>query len=257
MWGSRACLPIRLSRMTFSEPYTPYCGLEYNDRGQPVRVTTAPHVAVSAPTRAGKTRKILGPAAVLHPGPVFSCSSKPDLAQLVIPHRAKDPIGVLDLSPVRTETWPSDVKAMVSDPTAAITTPDEALTVAETMLATSGVGFGGATAGASVSSGGLWESTAAPPLAALLYAASPRGNNQGMPWVLKAAENYGLPGPQDNDDDSGPAADGQGRAICPYCGREYKVRLADGRMRDHAQRRDDWAEPTRGRRTLRLMHKPR
>ena len=94
---------------------------------------------------------------------------------------------------------------MVSDPTAAITTPDEALTVAETMLATSGVGFGGATAGASVSSGGLWESTAAPPLAALLYAASPRGNNQGMPWVLKAAENYGLPGPQDHDDDSGPA----------------------------------------------------
>ena len=59
--------------------------------------------------------------------------------------------------------------------------------------------------GASVSSGGLWESTAAPPLAALLYAASPRGNNQGMPWVLKAAENYGLPGPQDHDDDSGPA----------------------------------------------------
>jgi len=72
VWGSRACLPIRLSRMTFSEPYTPYCGLEYNDRGQPVRVTTAPHVAVNAPTRAGKTRKILGPAAVLHPGPVFS-----------------------------------------------------------------------------------------------------------------------------------------------------------------------------------------
>ena len=52
-------------------------------------------------------------------------------------------------------------------------------------------------------------------------------------------------------------ADGQGRAICPYCGREYKVRLADGRMRHHPQRRDDWAEPTRGRRTLRLMHKPR
>lgn len=191
--------------MTSVEPYTPYCGLQYNDRGQPVRVTTAPHVCVTAPTRAGKTRGILGPAAVLHPGPLFACSSKPDLAQLVIPHRANGPIGVLDLSPVRTETWPSDVKSMVSDPTAAITTADEALTVAETMLATSGVGFGGATAGASVSSGGLWESTAAPPLAALLYAASPRGNKQGMPWVLKAAENWGLPDPNDQDD-SGPAA---------------------------------------------------
>jgi hypothetical protein len=33
-------------------------------------------------------------------------------------------------------------------------------------------------------------------------------------------------------------ADGQGRAICPYCGREYKVRLADERMRHHAQRRE-------------------
>jgi hypothetical protein len=121
--------------MTFSEPYTPYCGLEYNDLGQPVRVTTAPHVAVTAPTRAGKTRRILGPAAVLHPGPLFSCSSKPDLARLVIPHRVNGPIGVLDLSPVKTDTWPSDVRSMVSDPTAAITTADEALTVAETMLA--------------------------------------------------------------------------------------------------------------------------
>lgn len=188
--------------MSLAEPYTPYCGLKVDDSGRPVRVTTAPHVCASAPTRSGKTRRILGPAAVMHPGPVFSCSSKPDLAQLVIPHRTKGPTGVIDLSPVKTETWPSDVKAMVSDPTTAISNPDEALTVAETMLATSGVGFGGATSGATVSSGGLWESTAAAPLAALLYAASPCGNRQGMPWVLNAAENYGLPDP---NDDSGPA----------------------------------------------------
>ena len=36
---------------------------------------------------------------------------------------------------------------MVSDPTTSITSTDEAVTVAETMLATSGVGFGGASSG--------------------------------------------------------------------------------------------------------------
>ncbi len=94
---------------------------------------------------------------------------------------------------------------MVSDPTANIKTADEALTVAETMLATGGVGFGGVTSGATVSAGGLWESTASAPLAALLYAASPKGNGLGMPWVLNAAENYGLPDPA-ADSGSGPAA---------------------------------------------------
>ncbi|MGV7756176.1 type IV secretory system conjugative DNA transfer family protein, partial [Mycobacterium kansasii] len=40
-----------------------------------------------------------------------------------------------------------------------------------------------------VSDGGVWESQAAGPLAAFLYAASPMGNNEGMDWVLRAVDN--------------------------------------------------------------------
>lgn len=179
------------------KPYTPYCGLLYNDKQQPYRAESAPMVAISAPTRTGKTRRILAPAAVLHPGPAVCLSSKPDLAKLVIPKRVTGVTGVIDLSPEKTRGWPSDIRTWVSDPTATITTADEALTVAETMLATSGVGIGGATAGSSVTSGGLWELTASKPLACLLYAASPQGNCEGMPWVVQAAENFGLPDPND------------------------------------------------------------
>ena len=40
-----------------------------------------------------------------------------------------------------------------------------------------------------VSDGGIWESQAAGPLAAFLYAASPNGNGLGMSWVLTAVDN--------------------------------------------------------------------
>jgi len=49
----------------------------------------------------------------------------------------------------------------------------------DTMLATSGVGFGRASSGQNVAAGGLWENSASAPLACLLYAASPLGNNLG------------------------------------------------------------------------------
>ncbi len=174
------------------EPYSPYCGLLNNDQDQPVKAQGAPHLAISAPTRTGKTRRLLAPAAVLHPGPLVAVSSKEDLAELVLMRRCTGPTGVIDLRPQKTLAWPRGVKMMVSDPTMAITTADEALTVAETMLATSGVGFGGASSSQTVAAGGLWESTASRPLACLLYAASPLGNTQGMPWVLEAVENLGL-----------------------------------------------------------------
>jgi hypothetical protein len=81
---------------------------------------------------------------------------------------------------------------MGTDPTRTITSAHEALTVAETMLATAGVGFGGASGSNTVAAGGLWESRAAPPLACLLYAACPLGNGLGMPWVLDAVQNFGI-----------------------------------------------------------------
>ncbi|MEN4466796.1 TraM recognition domain-containing protein [Mycolicibacterium conceptionense] len=180
------------------EPYSPYCGLVYNGKGHPERVTGAPHLAISAPTRTGKTRRLLAPAAVLHPGPLVAVSSKEDLAELVLTRRCFGPTGVIDLRPEKTLVWPQGVTQMVTDPTMSITSATEALTVAETMLATSGVGFGGGSSGQTVAAGGLWESTASRPLACLLYAASPQGNSQGMPWVLEAVEKLGI---EDDDQD--------------------------------------------------------
>jgi len=183
------------------ETYTPYCGLTYNDQNRPVRADSAPHIAISAPTRTGKTRRILAPAAVLHPGPAVCVSSKEDLAELVLTKRCLGVTAVIDLRPQKTLVWPAGVRAMVTDPTRSITTPGEALTVAEVMLATSGVGFGGAANSTAVAADGLWESSASRPLACLLYAASDLGNGHGMPWVLQAVENLGV----DSDDDTAAA----------------------------------------------------
>jgi hypothetical protein len=181
-----------------SDDYSPYCGLTYDKNNRVQRAASAPHIVVSAPTRTGKTRRILAPAAILHPGPVVGVSSKPDLAELIITKRCIGVTGVIDLRPEQTEVWPDGVQRMVTDPTRTITDAHEALTVAETMLATSGVGFSGASGG-NVAAGGLWETQAAPPLACLLYAASPLGNNLGMPWVLDAVQNFGIVDPNDAD----------------------------------------------------------
>lgn len=201
-----------------SEPYSPYCGMLTTAAGQPARAVGAPHLAISAPTRTGKTRRLLAPAAVLHPGPAVCVSSKEDLAELVLTRRSLGTTGVIDLRPEKTLTWAATVRRMTTDPTVGITSANEALTVAETMLATSGVGFGGASGSQNVAAGGLWESTASRPLACLLYAASPQGNSQGMPWVLQAVENLGI-----DDDGNGPAALDGGTpswitayALCPH-----------------------------------------
>ncbi|MGV7254583.1 type IV secretory system conjugative DNA transfer family protein [Mycobacterium kansasii] len=225
--------------MSHPEPYTPYCGLVIDTKGRPVRAPGpgkpgAPHLAISAPTRSGKTQGLLAPAAVLHPGPAVCVSSKPDLAELVVPIRSLGVTGVIDLQPEKTPGWPAGVRPMVTDPTRSITNAQEALTVAETMLATAGVGFGGTSSGTTVAAGGLWEATASRPLACLLYAASPEGNNLGMPWVLEAVENLGT-----NNDD-GPAALAKpswmmAYSLCPHpmlAEPLASVLTRDGRIRD-------------------------
>lgn len=219
------------------EPYSPYCGLVVNNDEQYEKVQGAPHLAISAPTRTGKTRRLLAPAAVLHPGPVVAVSSKEDLAELVPLRRNLGPTGVIDLRPEKTLVWPQGVRSMVSDPTMSITSADEALTVAETMLATSGVGFGGASGGQTVAAGGLWEIQASRPLACLLYAAGPQGNRKGMPWVLEAVENLGI---DDEDDGGQPPLEATpswvtAAALCPHpqlADPMQRVLTMDGRMRD-------------------------
>ena len=96
------------------EPYSPYCGLHTNDAGQHERVLGAPHLAISAPTRTGKTRRLLAPAAVMHPGPLVAVSSKEDLAELVLMRRGLGPTGVFDLRPEKTLVWPEGVRSMAT-----------------------------------------------------------------------------------------------------------------------------------------------
>lgn len=219
------------------EPYSPYCGLVYNDGAQPERAVGAPHLLVSAPTRTGKTRRLLAPAAVMHPGPVVAVSSKPDLAELVLARRCMGTTGVIDLCPQKTPVWPHGVRRMINDPTKSIRNALDALTVAETMLATSGVGFGGGSGSQSVAAGGLWESTASRPLACLLYAASPLELGTGMPWVLEAAENLGAPDGHETQEDDLHATPSWATAasVCPHPGLSDPTRRVltfDSRMRD-------------------------
>lgn len=156
-------------------------------RGEQLYVPrTAAHVLVSAPTETGKTRRVLAPAAVLWGGPAVVVSSKDDLLQYVM-ERRWGPKALIDMRPLSAPVYPQDLEIFSYDPTASIFTPHEALTVAETIMQMATVGFG---SGADqVSDGGIWESQAAGPLAALLYAASPAANNKGMQWVLRAVDN--------------------------------------------------------------------
>lgn len=175
----------------YARPATPYCGFlrrrVSKGRGEQLYVPhSAAHILVSAPTETGKTRRILAPAAVLWGGPAVVVSSKDDLMQYVM-ERRYGPRALVDLRPIPMPVYPEGVRMLTYDPTMAILTPYEALTVAETIMQMSTVGLG---SGADqVSDGGIWESQAAGPLAAFLYAASPMGNGAGMDWVLMAVDN--------------------------------------------------------------------
>jgi type IV secretion system protein VirD4 len=78
---------------------------------------------------------------------------------------------------------------VTSDPTVGIGTPCDALIVAETLLQIAAVAVEHAHP---VCDRGGWESQAAGVLAAVLYAASPRGNGAGMAWVVAAVANTGV-----------------------------------------------------------------
>jgi len=175
----------------YTKPATPYCGFlqrrTADGRGTELYVPySAAHILVSAPTETGKTRRLLAPSAVLWNGPACVVSSKDDLMQLVM-QRRYGPKALIDLRPLASPVYPDGVQPLSFDPTVSIDSPSEALTVAETIMQMSTVGLG---SGADqVSDGGIWESQAAGPLAAFLYAASPQCNGLGMSWVLTAVDN--------------------------------------------------------------------
>jgi hypothetical protein len=63
------------------------------------------------------------------------------------------------------------------DPSSRVTSPAEALEYAQALLSTSEM----------QGDGELWSAAAVGPLAAILYAASPRGNNEGIGWLVRVA----------------------------------------------------------------------
>ncbi len=142
------------------------------------------HVLVSGPTETGKTRRVLAPAAVLWGGPAVVMSSKDDLLQYAV-ERRWGPKALIDMRPGISPVYPGEFRAVAYDPTVAITGAHEAVSVAESIMRMTSVtmGFDGDRAG------GVWESRAVLPMAALLYAASPLGNNEGIAWVLRAVDN--------------------------------------------------------------------
>src|SRR5258708_40126627 len=77
--------------------------------------------------------------------------------------------------------------AMIAlDPTKSLTSPADAMTVAGALLRLPAVWLGsGINQGCGA---GIWEANSEAPLAAMLYAASPRGNGKGIGWVLRVAD---------------------------------------------------------------------
>lgn len=185
----------------YVRPTAPYCGFCRDDESGKLVLAEAPaHVLVSAPTETGKTTGVLAPAAVLWGGPAVCVSSKDDLMWLVS-QRRWGPKQVIDLRPDYSPVYPSEIEVRSFDPTALISTPDQAVTTATTMMQMSAVGFGSGID--QVSDGGIWEANTEAPLAAMLYAASPKphGNGQGIEWVLLAVDNV-------RDNDASPNAPG-------------------------------------------------
>ena len=166
---------------------TPYCGFKSKHAGGQIYVPrSAPHVLVSAPTEGGKTRRILAPAAVLWGGPAVVVSPTDELLQYVI-ERRWGPKALIDMRPISTPVYLHGLDTLGWDPTITTGTPQEALAVAETILQTVTLARGWGDH--RNREHGVWESRAAGPLAALLYAASPAGNSQGIEWVLRAVDN--------------------------------------------------------------------
>jgi type IV secretory pathway TraG/TraD family ATPase VirD4 len=171
----------------YRAPSSPYCGFSRDSSTKQLSVAEgACHLLVSAPTETGKTRGVLAPAAVLWGGPAVCVSPKDDLLWLVC-QRRYGPKQVIDLRPDYSPVYPGDAEVRAFDPTALISTPDQAVTVAETMMQMSAVGLGSSID--QVSDAAIWEANTEGPLAAMLYAASPRGNNKGIEWVLLAVDN--------------------------------------------------------------------
>ena len=108
------------------------------------------------------------------------------------------------------------------DPTSILSTPTDAIDTAQALLHFPSAG---------VVSGSIWASAATVPLAAMLYAASARGNGKGITWVLQAVDNV--------HEDTACAAAAGWRAAARYVGDQKLFRGALQRALDMDPRQRD------------------
>ena len=165
---------------------TPYAGVWTDpDTGQKIAPPSGPHVLVAAPTGGGKTESVLAPALIAHPGPAIGVSSKDDVMRLVCERRV-GPTYLIDLRQIVSPDYGQHVMRCRIDPTMLIESPDDALNMATWLHRVASLSLGGRV---TTHAEPYWAAQIIPALAALLYAASPSGNGQGIDWALHAVEN--------------------------------------------------------------------
>lgn len=165
---------------------TPYAGVVTDpDTGEKYAPKTAPHILITSPTGGGKTESVLAPSCIAHPGCVIACSSQDNLMRLVM-ERRYGPVYLIDLRQIPTPDYGSAVQQCRIDPTVLINEHDDALNVATWLQRASNLSLGGRITSHSEP---YWAYQIIPALAAILYAASPRGNGRGIEWALHAVEN--------------------------------------------------------------------
>jgi len=166
---------------------TPYAGLyaDPNRDGIETAPRTGAHVLLSCPTGGGKTESVLAPAMICHPGPVIGVSSKDDLLRLASERRT-GPRYLIDLRQIKTPYYGEDIIACRIDPTTLIDRHDDALNMATWLHRAATLSLGGRV---TANDEPYWAAQIIPALAAILYAASPRGNGLGIDWALHAVEN--------------------------------------------------------------------
>lgn len=178
--------PAKANRAARRRMPTPYAGVWKDpETGQRIAPNTGPHCLCAGPSGGGKTESYLVPASVCHPGPLVQASSKDD-AMLLTLERRTGPAYLIDLRQIPDVDYGQHVQRCRIDPTTLISTPDEALNMATWLHRVSSLSLGGRITSHAEP---YWAHQIIPCLAAVLYAASPAGNGEGIEWVLHCVEN--------------------------------------------------------------------
>ena len=166
-------------------PPTPYGGL-YKDpeTGKEFAPATGPHLLLSAPSGAGKSNVIVQNCWTW-PSSVVLVSSKDDAMKLAC-QRRPGPAYLIDLRQIETPDYGPHILRCRIDPTTLIESHDDALNMATWLHRTAGLSLGGRITSHDEP---YWAYQIIPALAALLLAASPQGNSEGIDWVMHAVEN--------------------------------------------------------------------